>query len=272
MSQAMSIIPPFERQDVVAAIKRSKYSTATGPDGLCILHHKHMGDKALDYLTTLFNLSLAKAEMPAIWKRSIVLPVLKPGKPATEGPSYRPISLLCPASKLLERLILPHFHRDFRLNETQHGFRSDRSTTTALLPIVNDVAAGFNQRKPPMRTVLVLSTRSITTNCCRRFSPLHSMPTSSVGSPRTSREESSPLSSMASSPDTKGSIGGFLKGPCYHQPYSTSTSPTSRKSDPNTRPSLTTPISTLRRWTSPRPRQLCPSTWSMSAAGLRKLS
>ena len=114
-----------------------------------------MGNRALDYLTTLFNLSLAKADLPAIWKRSLVLPVLKPGKPATEGPSYRPISLLCPASKLLERLLLPTLQQNFPLNETQHGFRSDRSTTTALLPIVSDIAAGFNQRKPPMWTVLV---------------------------------------------------------------------------------------------------------------------
>ena len=91
---------------------------------------------------------MANADLPAIWKRSIILPVLKPGIPA-----YRPISLLCPASKLLERLILPSLQSTFQLNENQHGFRSLHSTSTALLPLVTEVAAGFHERNPPKRTI-----------------------------------------------------------------------------------------------------------------------
>ena len=34
------------------------------------------------------------------------MPLLKPGNPADKGPSYRPISLLSPAAKTLESLIL----------------------------------------------------------------------------------------------------------------------------------------------------------------------
>ena len=112
-----------------------------------------MGQKALEYLTELFNLSIADADLPAIWKRSLILPVLKPGKVATEGTSYRPINLLCPASKLLERLVLPSLQSTFRLRDDQHGFWKQRSTTTALLPLVQEVASGFNDRKPPKRTV-----------------------------------------------------------------------------------------------------------------------
>ena len=39
------------------------------------------------------------------------------------------------------------------LAPSQHGFRPTRSTTTALLPLAHTVAAGFNQKKPPHRTV-----------------------------------------------------------------------------------------------------------------------
>ena len=37
----------------------------------------------------------------------------------------------------------------------QHGFRLEHSTTSALLQLTNDVAAGFNQRKPAHRTICV---------------------------------------------------------------------------------------------------------------------
>ena len=111
-----------------------------------------MGPLALDYFTSLFNISVSSADIPSIWKSALVLPVLKPGKDPIEGPSYRPISLLCPASKVLERLILPYLSV-LELSESQHGFRPQRSPTSALLPLATSVIRGFNQRKPPMRTV-----------------------------------------------------------------------------------------------------------------------
>ena len=49
---------------------------------------------------------------------------------------------------MLQR-ISPHL----RLANSQHGFRSHRSTTTALLPLAHQVAVGFNQELPPHRTV-----------------------------------------------------------------------------------------------------------------------
>ena len=143
---------PFTPVDVAAAIKRAKNSTAVGPDGISILHLKHMGPLALDYFTSLFNISVSSADIPSIWKSALVLPVLKPGKDPIEGPSYRPISLLCPASKVLERLILPYLSV-LELSESQHGFRPQRSPTSALLPLATSVIRGFNERKPPMRTV-----------------------------------------------------------------------------------------------------------------------
>merc|ERR1711888_210463 len=89
-----------------------------------------------------------------IWKNSIVVPILKPGKPAGLGSRYRPISLLCPAVKIFERLLLPELN-NLPLLPTQHGFRPLHSTTTALLPLTHKVALGFNQPRPPHRTVTV---------------------------------------------------------------------------------------------------------------------
>ena len=146
---------PFSVEEVTEAIKQTKNSSATGPDGITIFHLKHSGPLARQYLTDLYNLSIANADIPSIWKAALVLPVLKPNKPADEGLSYRPISLLCPASKVLERLLLPFLNESIVLDDTQHGFRAQRSPTTALLPLVTSIARGFNEQKPPDRTVAV---------------------------------------------------------------------------------------------------------------------
>ena len=143
---------PFSSADTVDAIRQSKNSTATGPDGLAPWHLKHHGPLGVEYLTAVFNLSVATAEVPSIWKTAIVIPVLKPGKPANKGTSYRPISLLCPAVKVLERLLLPTLKEHLTPSSTQHGFRSQRSTTSALLPLVTEIAAGLKQPKPPSRS------------------------------------------------------------------------------------------------------------------------
>ena len=85
----------------------------------------------------------------------MIIPIPKPGKNTSLGTSYRPISLLCPAAKVLESLILPTINKYLQPAPDQHGFRPDHSTTSALLQMTTDIAMGFNQRKPPDRTICV---------------------------------------------------------------------------------------------------------------------
>ena len=148
-------LAPFSTDLVEEAIRASSGSTATGPDGLAPEHFKHLGGRAVKYLTALFNLSVGNSDIPAIWKQALILPIAKPGKPASQGSSFRPISLLCPAAKILERLLLPQITEALQPADFQHGFRPRRSTVTALLPITNLISEGFNQNKPPRRSVVV---------------------------------------------------------------------------------------------------------------------
>ena len=143
----------FTSDQVTSAIKGCRNSRAYGPDSLSIFHLKNLGPLAIEHLTALYNDSLKSCRLPSIWKTSLVIPIPKPGKDSSQGTSYRPISLLCPAAKVLEALILPTINKFLSPAKDQHGFRPRHSTTSALLQLTTDIETGFNQQKPPHRTV-----------------------------------------------------------------------------------------------------------------------
>jgi hypothetical protein len=146
----------FLQAHILRAITASKNLSAVGPDGLTAIHFKHLGPRALQYLTVLFNLSTQRADIPAIWKAAVIILILKSGKSADQGSSYRPISLLCLAVKLLERLLKPYIQEAYPKSHTQHGYVPFHSTTTALLPIATQVAIGFNDPKPARHSAMVI--------------------------------------------------------------------------------------------------------------------
>ena len=138
---------------VTSAIKSCRSSRAYGPDSLSIFLLENLGPLATEHLTALYNDSLKSCHIPLIWKNSLVIPIPKPGKDSSQGTSYRPISLLCPAAIVPEALVLPSINKFISLAKDQHGFR--HSTTSALLQLTTDIETGFNQRKPRHRTVCV---------------------------------------------------------------------------------------------------------------------
>ena len=123
--------PMFTTAMVTSAIKSCSNSRAFGPDLLSIFHLKNLGPRATEYLTALFNDSFKSSRIPSIWKTSLVIPIPKPGKDSSQGTSYRPISLLCPAGKVMEALILPEVNYHLLPSPDQHD--SDQPTRPPLL-------------------------------------------------------------------------------------------------------------------------------------------
>ena len=80
-----------------------------------------------------------------------------------------------PSRKVLESLILPIINKYLPPAPDQHGFRPDHSTTSTLLQMITDFAMGFNQRKPPDRTICI--------------AVLHSLPLQSVISERKTSQD-----------------------------------------------------------------------------------
>ena len=129
----------FTSDQVTSAIKSCMSSRAYSPDSLNIFHLKNLGPLATEHLTALYNDSLKSFRLPSIWKTSLVIPITKPGKDSSQGTSYRPISLLCPTTKVLEALILPsstNFSHQLKINtasdpDTQLQLPSSSSQQTS---------------------------------------------------------------------------------------------------------------------------------------------
>ena len=145
----------FTPDQVTKGISSCSNTRAFGPDKLSIFHLNHLGSRGIEYLTALFNDSVTSCRIPSIWRSSIVIPIPKPDKDCSLSTSYWPISLLCPAAKVMEALLLLTINNHLLPSADQHGFRPGHSTTSALLQLTSDIATGFNQRKPPHRTVCV---------------------------------------------------------------------------------------------------------------------
>jgi len=69
-------------------------------------------------------------KIPKIWRRALIVAILKPEKPLGDPRSYRPISLLCVPFKILERLIYACVDPiiDPLLPREQAGFRHGKTT------------------------------------------------------------------------------------------------------------------------------------------------
>ena len=157
----MEMAETFAEDIVTRSIKICRNSKAFSPAKLSIFYLKNLGTRAIEYVTAFFNLHVTNFQIPAIWKSSLTIPIHKPGKDTSKGSPYRPISLLCPALKVLETLILPTINTYLLPAHDQHGVRQEHSTTSALLQLSTEITMGFNQRKPHDRTVCVVVDLSV---------------------------------------------------------------------------------------------------------------
>ena len=135
-----------------AALKRVSCGTAAGPDDVYNEALMHLQKIAFKQLLRCFNRSLAKGIVPRHWKRGIIVPLLKPGKPAGVAESYRPITLTSVVAKLMERVLqgrLTHLVQSDR----QAGFRAGRSTTDALVWLRSKIQP-TNAEKMPMTSAV----------------------------------------------------------------------------------------------------------------------
>ena len=128
--------------EVEAVLKSLDPNKATCPDEIPARIQKETTTTTAPSLCKLFNRSLGVGYIPSEWKLANVVPVHKKDEKG-HVENYRPISLLCIISKVLEHCVLNHI-KD-RLEDLiavcQHGFRSGRSCFTNLLETLDYIRA-----------------------------------------------------------------------------------------------------------------------------------
>ena len=126
--------------EVAAVLRNLDPNKACGPDGIPSRILSKVADEIAPSLCILFNMSLSIGVVPAKWKFANITPVFKKDDPTITS-NYRPISLLCVISKVLERCVFNHcyHHLSPSFYQFQHGFLKGKSTTTQLLEVYHDI-------------------------------------------------------------------------------------------------------------------------------------
>ena len=123
---------------ITVAIKQSSSSECL--NGVPNTAPRHLPDRALTFLTVVFNAVLRLQYYPSVWKHACVISILKPGKDPTLPSSYRPITLLDTVGKLFEKILLARILREVNdrglIRDKQFGFRPKLSTTMQLARLV----------------------------------------------------------------------------------------------------------------------------------------
>ena len=118
-------------------------------------------------LTSLFNESIESGIVLDIFKISKVTPVFKTGA-VTDPGNYRPIAVLSPFAKILERLVynqLSHFlEKENILFKHQFGFRKNYSTEQAILELTDNLKMKIDSNEAICSIFLDLSKAFDTVN------------------------------------------------------------------------------------------------------------
>jgi hypothetical protein len=125
-------------------------SSAEGHDGVCVKMLKLIPQVILPTLTNIVNSSLQMSTFPSVWKKALICPIPKIKRP--ESPKdFRPISLLCTMSKVLEKVvfeqILAHINAHSIIDPFQSGFRRLHSTASALLRVSEDMRMALFKKR-----------------------------------------------------------------------------------------------------------------------------
>ena len=151
---------PVDVNTVILVFKDLKDTKSFGCDGIQLKYLKDALPVLIVYIVVIVNTSIVTGLYPHLWKHPHVVPFYKNGDVDDVG-NYRPISLLPIISKVLEKIIanqLMEFLESHKLlSNSQHGFRANLSTETALMKVNERIYENIDKQEISLLLLLDLS-------------------------------------------------------------------------------------------------------------------
>lgn len=151
---------PVTVDTVILTVKQLRETNAIGADDISFRFMKDSLPVTAFYLTISINTSIVTGSYPSLWKHALVTPAFKSGE-FDEVNNFRPISILPILSKILEKIIsnqlMEHLETNYLLSNTQHGFRRNLSTETALMKVCDKIYDNIDRGKITLLTLCDLS-------------------------------------------------------------------------------------------------------------------
>lgn len=141
----------FQSREIQSIINELSVKKAPGFDLITSKIIKELPEKAIKFITILFNAIIRLEYFPDQWKVAQIKMIIKPGKNEIDVLSYRPISLLPILSKLFEKALLkrikPILIAKKLIPDHQFGFRDKHGTIEQIHRVIDVVAKALEEKK-----------------------------------------------------------------------------------------------------------------------------
>ena len=135
-------LTPISDSEVLNVVKSLSKKTSLDHNGISMEIIKKVIPNIVKPFAYFCNKSFLDGYFPDSMKIARVIPIYKSGEKCRYT-NYRPVSLLSQFSKILEKLFETRFTNFIEKNEilsnSQYGFRSNRSTTMALIELTEEI-------------------------------------------------------------------------------------------------------------------------------------
>ncbi|XP_060780217.1 uncharacterized protein LOC132888186 isoform X1 [Neoarius graeffei] len=131
-----------DEEEIIQIVRKCKNKTSADWNDIDMLTVKTVIEGIVKPLTHICNLSFQSGTFPDKMKIARVIPLFKTGD-RHHFTNYRPVSLLPQFSKILEKLFSDRLDKFIEkhnlLTDSQYGFRMDRSTSMALMELIEEI-------------------------------------------------------------------------------------------------------------------------------------
>ena len=147
LSLSLSFITVRKVRSILSSLKST---TSTAVDQLDNFAIKLAAPHLAGPLHHVITLSILQQKFPDTWKLTKIVPLHKK-KSTLKKEIYRPVAILSPLSKVLEKVlheqVYHYFERNTLFHPSLHGYRQGRSTMTALLSMYDKWVSAASQGK-----------------------------------------------------------------------------------------------------------------------------